>query len=46
MKTSILTLIPTDKNKDMLKKYGELWAKLKFLLHQQIITQMNLMENI
>ena len=27
-----MTLIPTDKNKDMLKHYGELWGKIKDLI--------------
>ena len=32
-----LTLVHTDKDKDALKKYGELWKKSKILLDQEAI---------
>ena len=38
-----LTLIPTDENKNIMKKYEEMWSKYK---DQQIINQMVMMKNI
>ena len=41
-----LSLVPTDENEDILKKYGKMWNKSNIFLKQQIITQMVLMKNI
>ena len=39
-----LTLVPTNKSKEKLKIYGELWSKITDLIRS--ITQMILMKNI
>ena len=49
MEIKYWTLIPNDGSKDLLKKYEELWDKIKdftkILLDQQIITQMIMISN-
>ena len=41
-----LTLVSTDESKDKLEKYEKNGAKLKILLDQQIITEVDMMKNI
>ena len=41
-----LVLVPADESKDTLKKYEELWSKMKISSDQKLIAYMIMMKNL